>query len=124
MLRIRPLPPLIMRRVHAQNMIKDDHVLVAYALSSLHEIAYRLGISPYFGLWENHPQLHRCAPLVVSMPCGPQVWLPFCRPCRQARNIVVEKDDVNERDRDRPKQPSCHQPTSVIDVTTNEFPYY
>jgi hypothetical protein len=35
-------------------MVKDNHVFIAYTLSSLHEIAYRLGISTYFGLWENY----------------------------------------------------------------------
>jgi hypothetical protein len=43
-----------MRRVHAQDMIKDNHVFVTYALSSLYEITHRLGISPYFSLWKNH----------------------------------------------------------------------
>src|SRR5215471_13247256 len=80
-LRIRPLPPRVMCRVHAQDMIKDNHVFVAYALSSLHEIAHRLGISTYFSLWENHAELHRCAPLVVSAPAGIEtcttLWSPL-----------------------------------------------
>jgi hypothetical protein len=53
-LRIRPLPSLIMRGIHSQDMVKDNHVFIAQALSGLHEIAHRLGISTYFGLWENH----------------------------------------------------------------------
>src|SRR5215510_6423502 len=74
MLRIRPLPSLVMRGVHSQDMIKDNHVFVAYALSSLHEITHCLRISAYFGLWENHAKLHRFAPLVVPEPCGPEAF--------------------------------------------------
>src|SRR5215813_14807656 len=118
------LPKYLMRGVYSQDMIKDNHVFVAYTLSSLHKIAYRLGISTYFGLWENHAQLHRFAPLIAPAPSGPEWSLSFCRPCRQARNIVVEKDYVNKRDRYRPQQRSCHQPTPMIHVTPNEFPYY
>src|SRR4029434_5267787 len=113
-----------MRGVHSQGMIKDNHVFIAYTLSGLHEIAYSLGISPYFGLWENDAQLHRFAPLVVSTPCEPKVLLPFGRPCSEARHIVIEEDHVYERDRYRPQQRSCHQPTPVIHVTPNELPYY
>src|SRR5262249_38611340 len=78
-LRIRSLPPRVMCRVHAQDMIEDNHVFVAYALSSLNEITYCFGISTYFSLWENHAELHRCAPLIVSTPCGPvaTLWSPL-----------------------------------------------
>src|SRR5262249_19178560 len=76
-LRIRPLPPLVMRGVHSQDMIKDNHVFVAYALSSLHEITHCLRISAYFGLWENHAKLHRFAPLVVPEPCGQEAFPPL-----------------------------------------------
>src|SRR5262245_17362073 len=121
-LRIRPLPPLVMRGVHSQDMIKDYHVFIAYALSGLHEIAYRLGISPYFGLWENDAQLHRFAPLVVSAPCQPNALLPFGRPCSEARHIVIEEDHVYERDRYRSQECSSHQPTPVVHIAPNELP--
>src|SRR5262249_16540187 len=125
-LRIWPLPPLVMRGVHSQDMVKDNHVFVAYALSGLHKIAHRLGISAYFGLWENHAKLHRCAPLIVPEPCGPEVFttLPFGRSRREARNIVVEKDHVDKRDRYRPQYPPTHQPPPVVHITPNKVADY
>src|SRR5712691_12086839 len=66
LLGIRALPSRIMRGVRAQDMVKDDEVVVAYLLRSLCEVTHGFGISAYLRLWENNPELHCLAPSIAT----------------------------------------------------------